>query len=95
VFIVCGLTGLSVWRGPCGKTTASCSYNSYFTTARKWCWFPFVLQEVMGKERLAKILQSPITTIAPDGAIWVDRHEIFDNWTRVRNEWTVVRNGKS
>ena len=53
------------------------------------------LIELMGKERLAKILQSPITTILPDGAIWIDRHEVFDEWTRVRNEWLVVRDGKT
>jgi SAM-dependent methyltransferase len=53
------------------------------------------LVELMGKERLAKIFQSPITTILPDGGIWIDRHEIFDDWTRVRNEWLVVRNGKT
>jgi SAM-dependent methyltransferase len=53
------------------------------------------LIELMGKERLAKILQSPITTFLPNGAIWIDRHEIFDDWTRERNEWMVVRNGKT
>lgn len=50
--------------------------------------------EVMGKERLAKIFQSPLTTILPDGAILIDRHEIFDDWTRIRNEWMVIREGK-
>lgn len=54
-----------------------------------------LLMDVMGKERLAKIFLSPVTTILPDGAIWIDRHEIFDDWTRVRNEWLVVRNGKT
>jgi SAM-dependent methyltransferase len=53
------------------------------------------LIDVLGKERLAKILQSPITTILPDGAIWIDRHEVFDDWTRVRNDWLVIRNGKT
>jgi len=51
--------------------------------------------DVMGKERLAKVFQSPITTILPDGAIWIDRHEVFDDWTRVRHEWLVVRKGKT
>lgn len=53
------------------------------------------LIEVLGKERLAKIFQSPITTILPDGAIWINQHEVFDDWTRVRNEWMVIRNGKT
>lgn len=53
------------------------------------------LIEAMGKERLAKIFQSPITTISPDGSIWIDRHEIVEDWTRTRNEWMVIRNGKT
>jgi SAM-dependent methyltransferase len=53
------------------------------------------LIDVLGKERLAKIFQSPITTILPDGAIWIDRHEVIDDWTRVRNEWLIIRNGKT
>jgi hypothetical protein len=53
------------------------------------------LVELMGKERLEKILQSPITTFLSNGAIWIDRHEIFDDWTRLRNDWTVIPNGKT
>jgi SAM-dependent methyltransferase len=52
------------------------------------------LIDVMGKERLARVLQSPISTLLPDGAILVNRHEVFDDWTRVRNEWLVIRNGR-
>ena len=51
------------------------------------------LIEVLGKERLAKILQPTISTLLPNGAMLVERHEIFDDWTRVRNEWLVIRNG--
>ena len=25
----------------------------------------------------------------------VQRHEIFDDWTRVRNDWTLIRDGKA
>lgn len=53
------------------------------------------LIEMMGKERLAKIFQSPITHFLPDGTIWVDRHEIVEDWTRSRNEWTVIRKGRT
>src|SRR5580693_8727117 len=45
------------------------------------------LIEMMGKERLAKVFQSPITHFLPDGSIWVDQHEIVEDWTRSRNEW--------
>jgi SAM-dependent methyltransferase len=53
------------------------------------------LIEVLGKERLAKILQPTIATVLPDGNLMVERHEIFDDWTRVRNEWILIRDGKA
>jgi SAM-dependent methyltransferase len=52
------------------------------------------LIEVLGKERLAKMFQSTTSTILPDGTLMVERHEIFDDWTRVRNEWLLIKNGK-
>jgi SAM-dependent methyltransferase len=52
------------------------------------------LIDVLGKERLAKILLSTASTPLPDGSLLVERHEIFDDWTRVRNEWILIRNGK-
>jgi SAM-dependent methyltransferase len=52
------------------------------------------LIEVMGKERLAKIFQSPISNRLADGSMLVDHHEIFDDWTRIRNEWRVIRSGR-
>ena len=51
--------------------------------------------DVLGKERLAKILQPTISTVLPDGTLMVERHEIFDDWTRVRNEWLLIRNGRA
>ncbi len=53
------------------------------------------LIDVMGKERLAKILQPTTSEVLPDGTKVVQRHEIFDNWTRVRNEWILIRKGRS
>jgi hypothetical protein len=53
------------------------------------------LIEVLGKERLAKILQPTISTVLPDGTLMVERHEIFDDWTRVRNEWLLIRGGRA
>lgn len=49
------------------------------------------LIEVLGKEYLAKIFQPTVSTLLPDGTIVVQRHEIFDDWTRVRNEWLVIK----
>jgi SAM-dependent methyltransferase len=53
------------------------------------------LVDVVGKEFLAKIFQPTRSEILPDGTMLVQRHEIFDDWTRVRNEWTLVRRGRA
>jgi len=52
------------------------------------------LIELLGKENLAKIFQPTTSTLLPDGTLVVQRHEIFDDWTRVRNEWLVIRNNR-
>jgi SAM-dependent methyltransferase len=49
------------------------------------------LIEVMGKERLARILRPTTSDRLADGSMLVQRHEIFDSWTRVRNEWLLIR----
>ncbi|MBI2923746.1 MAG: methyltransferase domain-containing protein [Planctomycetes bacterium] len=51
--------------------------------------------ELMGKERLARIFQGTTSRAHPDGSMVVERHEIFDGWTRIRNEWTLIRKGRT
>ncbi len=51
--------------------------------------------ELNGKERLAKIFQPTTSQRLPGGGWLVERHEIFDSWTRIRNEWVVIKDGKS
>jgi hypothetical protein len=53
------------------------------------------LVDVFGKERVARVFQATVSESLEDGAVLVKRHEIFDDWTRVRNEWIVIRNGKA
>jgi SAM-dependent methyltransferase len=53
------------------------------------------LIDVKGKECLARILQPTTSDIMPNGAKLVQRHEIFDDWTRVRNEWILIHRGRS
>ena len=53
------------------------------------------LIEVMGKEGLAKIFQPTTSDILPDGTKLIQRHEIFDDWTRIRNEWILIRKGRA
>jgi SAM-dependent methyltransferase len=53
------------------------------------------LIDVMSKERLAGILQPTTCNELPDGAKVIQRHEIFDDWTRIRNEWILIRKGRA
>jgi SAM-dependent methyltransferase len=51
--------------------------------------------DVNGKEVLArKYLPSSVEKL-PDGSILIERREIQDGWARIRNEWTVIRDGKA
>ncbi len=49
--------------------------------------------EMMGKEVLAKIFHPTTSVRLPNGHLVVQRHEIFDEWSRIRNEWIVIKDG--
>jgi SAM-dependent methyltransferase len=51
--------------------------------------------DVASKERMARVLHPTISQRTADGALLVQRHQIVDDWSRVRNEWTVVRDGRA
>ena len=53
------------------------------------------LIDVVGKERLAGIFQPTTSEALSDGTTLIQRHEIFDDWTRIRNEWILLRKGRS
>jgi SAM-dependent methyltransferase len=53
------------------------------------------LIDVLGKERLAAIFQETVSTRLPNGNLLLQRHEIVDDWTRVKNDWIVVRKGRA
>ena len=53
------------------------------------------LIEVMGKERLAKVFQPTTCDVLPDSTKLLQRHEVFDDWTRIRNEWILIRRGRA
>jgi SAM-dependent methyltransferase len=50
----------------------------------------FVL-EMVSKERLARAFQATTSTELPNGDVLFERHEVVDDWTRIRNRWTLVR----
>jgi SAM-dependent methyltransferase len=52
------------------------------------------LIDVKGKECLAGILEPTSSEILPDGSKFVRSSEIFDDWTRIRNEWKLIRKGR-
>jgi ubiquinone/menaquinone biosynthesis C-methylase UbiE len=51
--------------------------------------------DVFGKERIAKIVQPATLTRNPDGTLLIQLHEIFDDWTRIRNEWIVLKENRA
>ncbi len=54
-----------------------------------------LVMDVASKERLARVLHPTLSQRAVDGALLVQRHQIVEDWTRVWNEWTVVRDGRA
>lgn len=53
------------------------------------------LIDVLGKECVAKNLQSTSSEMLPDGTKLIQRREIFDGWTRVQNEWILIKKGRA
>ncbi|HEU4334266.1 MAG TPA: methyltransferase domain-containing protein [Candidatus Eisenbacteria bacterium] len=47
--------------------------------------------EVMGKEILARIWQEASCAERSDGTRLFQRRRLLDDWTRIQNEWTLVR----
>ena len=51
--------------------------------------------DMAGKEVVAKWFHSTDSQKLPDGSLLVQRHEIVDDWSRIRNEWVVVKQDKT
>ena len=49
--------------------------------------------DVIGKERLARIFQPTVAEELPDGTVLVQQHAIEEDWTRIRNRWSVLHEG--
>jgi SAM-dependent methyltransferase len=50
--------------------------------------------DVFGKERLAKGFAETTSTRHSDGSMLIQVHEIFDDWTRIRNEWILLKGNR-
>lgn len=53
------------------------------------------VMDVMGKERLARVFQQTTSTILEDGTKLIQIHEIYDDWTRIRNEWILMKGSRA
>lgn len=51
--------------------------------------------DMVGKEWLAKVFQPTRSSENPDRSLLVERTEIVDDWTRVRNEWILIKEGQA
>ncbi len=51
--------------------------------------------DIMGKEWLARGFLPTTSEELADGRLLVQRHEIFDDWTRIRNQWILIEGDKA
>jgi len=53
------------------------------------------LIDLAGKEQIARAYQPTSSDTLPNGDLLVQRHRIADAWSRIHNEWTLVRKGRT
>ena len=51
--------------------------------------------DVVSKEWLAKVFTPASVDEYEDGTLMIQRREIVDDWTRIRNQWILLRDGRS
>jgi SAM-dependent methyltransferase len=51
--------------------------------------------DVVGKEWLARHFQQTRSTTFPDGTVLIVRCDVVDDWTRVEDEWILIRDGRA
>jgi SAM-dependent methyltransferase len=49
--------------------------------------------DVIGKERLSRVWQNTLSTEYADGALLVQRPQVRSDWTRIHNEWILLKDG--
>lgn len=54
----------------------------------------FVL-ETIGKERVAHVWQNTLCTEYADGTLLLQRPKVYQDWERIHNEWTLVKDGRT
>jgi SAM-dependent methyltransferase len=51
--------------------------------------------ELGGREGIAGKFQATGSRRLPDGSLLIERREIVEDWTRIRSEWIVIRDGRA
>jgi SAM-dependent methyltransferase len=51
--------------------------------------------DVISKERLARNWKDSLVTEFPDGALLLQRPQVRSDWSRLENEWVLVKDGRS
>jgi SAM-dependent methyltransferase len=51
------------------------------------------LLEMVSKECVARMFHPTTSTELPNGDVLVQRHEVIDDWARIRNRWTLISSG--
>ena len=54
-----------------------------------------LVMDMMGKECLANSFLPTTSEELADGRLRVERREIVEDWTRVRNRWTIIEKGEA
>ena len=54
-----------------------------------------LVMELMGKEILARGFLPTTSEELADGRLLVQRREIYEDWTRIRNQWTLIEGDKA
>lgn len=55
----------------------------------------FCFMDMAGKEWLAKNYKQTLSHENADGSLLIERHDISDDWTRINNEWILLRGNEA
>ena len=51
--------------------------------------------DMAGKEWLARHFEPTRSRTLEDGSLFIDRCRVVDDWTRVENEWILIKDGRT
>src|SRR5262245_24615426 len=54
-----------------------------------------LVMDMAGKEWLARHFEPTRSRTLGDGSLFIDRCQVVDDWTRVENEWILIRDGRA